>query len=102
MNTARAIRQNGLAVKLLRHHACQRTIVQRSTPTASVNCCVRHSVAPYRMIEISTTIASTYTLPPRNLNDGGVSRLRLPPAAAHKPKRWPYSGPDRQARPHDI
>ena len=44
MNAARAICQNGLAVKLSRHHTRQRATVRRSTPTASVSCRIRAPV----------------------------------------------------------
>jgi hypothetical protein len=58
MKAARAICQNGVAVKLSRHHTRQRSTVRRSTPIASASSRMRGAVAPCCMIAISTTIAA--------------------------------------------
>jgi hypothetical protein len=55
---ARATCQNGVAVKLSRHHVRQRSTVRRLTPTNTDSCSIRAAVAPSRMIAISTTMAA--------------------------------------------
>jgi hypothetical protein len=58
MNEARATCQNGVVVKLSRHHVRQRSTVRRSTPITSVSSRTRSVVAPCRRIAINTTIAA--------------------------------------------
>ena len=58
MNVARPIRQNWLAVNVLRHHARQRSTVRRLTPSNPYSWRILAAVAPSRMIAISTTMAA--------------------------------------------
>src|SRR5260370_37141996 len=82
MKAAETPRQHGLATKARRHHARQRAIVRRPTPTSSQRC--RAAVAPCRIAETSTTTAPSETLRPSNRNDGRVLRLRQRSEAQQK------------------
>jgi hypothetical protein len=58
MKAARATFQNGVVVKLSRHHVRHRSTVRRSTPITSVSSRMRSAVAPCRRTAINTTIAA--------------------------------------------
>jgi hypothetical protein len=58
VDAARATFQNGVAMKLSRHHMRHRSTVRRSTPITSVSSRMRSAVAPCRRIAINTTIAA--------------------------------------------
>jgi hypothetical protein len=57
MNAAEAIRQNGLSANALHHHARQRSTVRRLTPSRSRSFRILSGVAPWRIVETTTTTA---------------------------------------------